>query len=102
VLDRAGGALGQRPAPGGRRAASRLCLNWLNKLVRTLAALADQPVFERCVQLLYAQAQLAGHRPLTPADRKLVDAALGDLIALSAGAADLPPAGGSRGGGRLA
>jgi molecular chaperone HtpG len=90
VLDRAGAVVdGRRGA--SRQVASRLCLNWLNRLVRTLAALDDQPVFERCVQLLYAQAQLAGHRPLSPADRKLLDAALSDLIALSAGVADAPP-----------
>jgi molecular chaperone HtpG len=91
VLDRAGAAVDARRAGSAGVAASRLCLNWLNKLVRILASLDDQPVFERCVQLLYAQAQLAGHRPLSPADRKLLDSALSDLIALSAGVADTPP-----------
>ncbi|MDR1187026.1 MAG: HSP90 family protein [Bifidobacteriaceae bacterium] len=92
VLDRADSAIAAHRSGPAAAAASRLCLNWLNKLVRTLAALDDQPVFERCVQLLYAQAQLAGHRPLSPADRKLLDSALTDLIALSAGVGDLPPA----------
>jgi molecular chaperone HtpG len=64
---------------------SRMCLNWGNQLVRSLARLQDDAVFDRCVQLLYAQSQLAGHRPLTRADRKLLHAALADLIALRVG-----------------
>jgi molecular chaperone HtpG len=92
VISRADSAIAARSPRGPGRPASRLCLNWRNALIRTLAALDDQPVFERCVQLLYAQAQLASHRPLSAKDRKLLDSALSDLIALSAGVADVPPA----------
>jgi molecular chaperone HtpG len=91
ILDRANSAIEASRSGQVRVPTSRLCLNWLNRLVQTLADLDDQAVFERSVQLLYVQAQLAGRRPLTPADRKLLDSALSDLIALSAGVADLPP-----------
>jgi len=63
---------------------SRLCLNWANPVVRALAQLDDDAVFARCVQLLYAQSQLAGSYPLTAADRHLMTTALGDLVALIA------------------
>ena len=64
---------------------SRLCLNWANPLIRSLATLNDEPVFARCVQLLYVQSQLAGHRPLNSSDRTMMTSALSDLIALSTG-----------------
>ncbi len=62
---------------------TRLCLNWANPLVRSLAACPDEAVFSRCVQLLYVQSQLAGSYPLTPADRALMTSALSDLVALT-------------------
>jgi len=67
---------------------TRLCLNWTNTLIRALATLTDRAVFDRCVQLLYVQSQLAGSYPLTSADRALMTTALADLIALTT----LPPA----------
>jgi molecular chaperone HtpG len=91
LLGQAGSALDLSPLGQRRPARSRLCLNWVNRLVRTLAALEDKAVFDRCVQLLYAQAQLASHRPLLAEDRQLLDSALSDLVALSAGVADTPP-----------
>lgn len=63
--------------------ASRLCLNWSNPLIRSLARLTDEAVFARSVQLLYVQSQLAGSYPLTAADRALMTTALSDLIALT-------------------
>jgi len=82
-------AASQRPESAGD-AAARLCLNWGNPVIRTLAKLTDDAVFARCVQLLYVQSQLAGRRPLDGADRKLMTTALADLIALSVGLGDLP------------
>jgi molecular chaperone HtpG len=90
LLGQAESAIDASPLGKTHRARSRLCLNWLNRLVRTLAALEDTTVFDRCIQLLYAQAQLASHRPLAPADRKLLDSALSDLVALSVGVSDSP------------
>ena len=37
------------------------------------------------MQLLYIQALLAGHHPLSDADRALMTTALSDLVSLSAG-----------------
>jgi len=65
--------------------AARLCLNWSNRVVRSLREVGDDAVFARTVQLLYIQALLAGHRPLGDADRALMTGALADLVALSAG-----------------
>nr|WP_314427663.1 HSP90 family protein [uncultured Microbacterium sp.] len=64
---------------------ARLCLNWSNAVVRALVRVQDDAVFARTVQLLYIQALLAGHHPLTDSDRALMTTALTDLVALSAG-----------------
>ncbi|MGW8483324.1 HSP90 family protein [Microbacterium sp. NPDC055903] len=64
---------------------ARLCLNWSNRVVRALIGVRDDAVFARTVQLLYVQALLAGHHPLTDADRTLMTTAMADLVALSAG-----------------
>lgn len=64
---------------------ARLCLNWSNRVVRSLTGVRDDAVFSRTVQLLYIQALLAGHHPLTDADRTLMTTALADLVSLSAG-----------------
>ncbi len=64
---------------------ARLCLNWSNRVVRALVRVQDDAVFARTVQLLYIQALLAGHHPLSDADRALMTTALTDLVSLSAG-----------------
>lgn len=64
---------------------ARLCLNWSNRVVRALVRVEDDAVFARTVQLLYIQALLAGHHPLSDADRTLMTSALSDLVSLSAG-----------------
>ena len=64
---------------------ARLCLNWSNRVVRALVRVQDDAVFARTVQLLYIQALLAGHHPLSDADRALMSTALVDLVSLSAG-----------------
>ena len=64
---------------------ARLCLNWSNRVVRSLVRVQDEAVFARTVQLLYIQALLAGHHPLGDADRALMTSALSDLVSLSAG-----------------
>ncbi|GAA3583358.1 HSP90 family protein [Klugiella xanthotipulae] len=66
-------------------AQAQLCLNWGSELVRTLAGLNDPVVFDRSIQLLYVQALLAGHRPLSTADRGMLGQAMTDLIQLSVG-----------------
>lgn len=64
---------------------AKLCLNWSNRVVRALVRVHDDAVFARTLQLLYIQALLAGHHPLTDADRALMTTALSDLVSLSAG-----------------
>ncbi|MGK3950269.1 HSP90 family protein [Microbacterium sp. K2] len=64
---------------------ARLCLNWSNRVVRALVRVQDDAVFARTVQLLYIQALLAGHHPLSDSDRALMTTALSDLVSLSAG-----------------
>lgn len=97
-----GGVLGRvddfvasnRTAAGLPDATARLCLNWNNRVVRMLAKLDDDTVFSRSVNLLYVQALLAGHRPLSQGDRTLMTTSLSDLIMLSVGLGDdpvLPP-----------
>jgi molecular chaperone HtpG len=84
VLGRVEGAAeSRRTAQGPAR--PRLCLNWNNALVRTLAATADDAVFSRSIQLVYVQALLAGHRPLQSADRRMLTSAMSDLVQLSVG-----------------
>jgi len=85
VLSRIDETIGAAPDDDPR---ARLCLNWANRAVRTLARVHDEAVFSRTVQLLYIQALLAGHHPLSDADRALMTSALTDLVALSAGVDD--------------
>jgi molecular chaperone HtpG len=80
-----------RSASSHPEAAARLCLNWGNRVVRMLATLTDDTVFTRSVHVLYVQALLAGHRPLTAADRALMTTAMTDLIQLSVGLGEETP-----------
>lgn len=73
----------------GRNSKAQLCLNWSNRAVRSLSAVDDSIVFTRSLRLLYAQAKLSGHHPLTPADRTMLTESLDDLITLSIGIPDL-------------
>jgi molecular chaperone HtpG len=75
---------------------TRLCLNWANPLVRSLAKLDDPVVFDRSIQLLYVQSQLAGSYPLSSSDRTLMTTALSDLIELTAQASLVPDPGEDR------
>jgi len=80
-----------RSASSKPEATARLCLNWGNRVVRMLATLDDDAVFDRSVHVLYVQALLAGHRPLSAADRALMTTAMTDLIQLSVGLGDTTP-----------
>ncbi|WP_341973813.1 HSP90 family protein [Microbacterium sp. LWO13-1.2] len=82
VLDRIDDTLA---AARGDDVTARLCLNWSNQVVRALVRVRDDAVFARTLQLLYIQALLAGHHPLTDSDRSLMSSALADLVSLSAG-----------------
>lgn len=73
----------------GKNTKAQLCLNWSNRAVRSLSSVEDSIVFTRSLRLLYAQAKLSGHHPLTPADRTMLTESLDDLITLSIGVPDL-------------
>lgn len=79
---------GSRSGSAATPAVARLCLNWANPLVRTLATLDDDAVLSRSVQLVYVQSLLAGHRPLRASDRVLLSSALTDLVHLTVGIPD--------------
>lgn len=66
-------------------ATGQLCLNWENRLVRTLADTDDEVVLARTIRLLYVQALLAAHRPLRPVDRAVLTDAMTDIVDLSLG-----------------
>ena len=73
------------------KAMARLCLNWNNPVVTTLATLKDDAVFSRTVELLYVQALLTSQRPLTVHDRAMMTNSLSDLIAMSVALGDNLP-----------
>lgn len=73
---------------GSDDSTGRLCLNWASPLIQALSGLGDALVFDRAVSLLYVQSKLAGHHPLSAADRSVLNRALNDLIHLSVGVTD--------------
>ncbi|MFC0672833.1 HSP90 family protein [Brachybacterium hainanense] len=86
VLGDVSSLIAQRRAGEEREAGtSRLCLNWGSPLVQRLSHLRDDLVFDRTAKLLYVQALLASHRPLRPADRRMLTAAMSDMVTLSVG-----------------
>jgi molecular chaperone HtpG len=76
------------------RAYAQLLLNYDNPLVRRLAGVKERGLLVRCVQMLYVQALLLGHRPLTAKELSLMNDGLSGLID-----AALPRSAGDRGGG---
>ncbi|RKW69486.1 HSP90 family protein [Galactobacter caseinivorans] len=69
--------------PAGPR--GRLCLNFENRLVRTLMGTEDPAVFPSALRVVYVQSLLAGHHPLTRQDRKVLTDAMTDIVHLSVG-----------------
>jgi molecular chaperone HtpG len=78
VLD----SLGRRPQPV---APARLTFNFRNPLVRRLASVTDRSLVRRAVQLLYVQALLLGHHPLTTKETTLLNDGMLALIEASLG-----------------
>ena len=85
VLGDIGAIIDERDRGQRRSTGIELCLNWQSPLVRQISSVDDELVFDRTVKLLYVQSLLASHRPLSPDDRDMLTAALGDMIAMSAG-----------------
>ncbi|MEU6266859.1 HSP90 family protein [Saccharopolyspora shandongensis] len=85
LVSEADAFMAKHAAVRGADATARLCLNWSNPLVRQLADVRDEAVFSRSVRLVYLQAMLAGHRPLSARDRRLLTTTMTDLVHLSIG-----------------
>ncbi|WP_224242130.1 HSP90 family protein [Hyalangium gracile] len=66
-------------AQGGDRAL--LTFNFLNPVVRKLAGVADRKLMKLSVEMLYVQALLLGHRPLSAMEMALLNQGLLGLIA---------------------
>jgi molecular chaperone HtpG len=60
--------------------AAQLCFNCLNPLVRRLAGVRGRRLLERSVQMLYVQALLLGHHPLSAKEMRLLNEGLLALI----------------------
>jgi molecular chaperone HtpG len=68
-------------AAGWAPARAQLVFNYANPLVRTLARQSDAELQRRCVRLLYVQALLLGHHPLSPREMQVMGDGLLGLIA---------------------
>jgi molecular chaperone HtpG len=82
-----GGVLDSLGKPDRSAATARLCLNFQNPLVRRLAAVTDRAVLRQTVELLYVQALLLGHHPLSAKEMALMGDSLLKLIELGLEAA---------------
>jgi molecular chaperone HtpG len=70
---------------------AELCFNYANALVRQLTALRDRALLKRALQLLYVQALLLGHQPLSHRELALMnDTLLAMIDSALAGAAARP------------
>ncbi|HJT77298.1 MAG TPA: HSP90 family protein [Gemmataceae bacterium] len=59
---------------------AQLCFNYHNPLVRKVAAVKDRTLLQRTVQMLYVQALLLGHHPLSAREMALLNEGLIGLI----------------------
>lgn len=88
------GVLGSLTPGGADPATGLLCFNFANPLVQGLLAVTDAGVLRRAVEMLYVQALLMGHHPLSEAEMKLLS---GGLLALIGMAVDnAKPGGGEK------
>jgi molecular chaperone HtpG len=62
------------------KAPAQLCFNLNNPLVRRLTTIREQSLVTRSVQMLYVQALLLGHHPLTSREMSLLNDGLLDTI----------------------
>jgi molecular chaperone HtpG len=66
--------------------AAQLCFNYENPLVRRLVKLGEGAALRRAVQMLYVQAILLGHHPLSSREWTLLNEGLAALVESSLGA----------------
>jgi molecular chaperone HtpG len=74
-----GGLLGDLSA-AGPAVHAQLCFNWSNALVQSVIGQEDADLVRRCVQLLYVQALLLGHRPLSEREMRVLNEGLLGMI----------------------
>lgn len=88
ILDSVDEALVSRREEGAPHQPT-LLINWGSPLIRAVAQVNDAVVFDRALRVLYVQALMAGHHPLTPQAREIMTQAFGDLLALSVATNDV-------------
>jgi molecular chaperone HtpG len=67
---------------------AQLCFNANNPLVRKLAQVKNATLLQRAIQMLYVQALLMGHHPLSAREMKVLNAGLIGLIELGLNAGE--------------
>jgi molecular chaperone HtpG len=72
--------LGNLSGPASTEPYAKLCFNFRNPLVRKIAALREPTLLRRSVEMLYVQALLLGHHPLSGKEMALLNAGLTSLI----------------------
>jgi molecular chaperone HtpG len=72
--------LGSLTGPASVEPYARLCFNFRNPLVRKIAGLTDRALLRRAVEMLYIQALLLGHHPLSSKEMALLNSGLTSLI----------------------
>jgi molecular chaperone HtpG len=72
--------LGDLAGPASVEPYARLCFNFRNPLVRKVAGLKDKGLLRRSVEMLYIQALLLGHHPLSAKEMGLLNSGLIGLI----------------------
>jgi len=80
-----GGVLGKFPPQADSYA--QLCFNAHNPLVRKVAQVKNKVLLQRAIQMLYVQALLLGHHPLSTKEMKLLNEGLIGLLEIGVGAA---------------
>jgi len=63
-----------------------LMLNYNSSLVKRLAGVKDRELLRRCIEMLYVQALLLGHHPLSSRELSLLNSGLSSLIGAAVGA----------------
>lgn len=77
--------LGSLDVSSGNEPYAQLCFNYNNPLVVKLAYLKELPVLKLAIEILYVQALLLGHHPLTSQEMQLLNSGLLSAIELAIG-----------------
>ncbi len=62
------------------QAHAQLCFNFNNPLVQSVVSQTDAELVKRCVQMLYVQALLLGHHPLSEREMRVLNEGLLGMI----------------------